>query len=123
VNEENDMASVNLADKEAETRAQLEEKKGELSTWCHTSYGEAFSAWVHICAVRMFVESVLRYGLPPKFLGALIQPVARHESRVRKALSEAVGSHGAQYWKAEDGGVESAGDMFPYVSFTLDIDS
>ena len=30
--------------------------------------GEVFSAWVHICAIRLFVESILRYGLPPSFL-------------------------------------------------------
>lgn len=27
---------------------------------------QAFSSWIHICAVRLFVESILRYGLPPQ---------------------------------------------------------
>jgi hypothetical protein len=25
---------------------------------------QAFSAWIHIAAVRIFVEAILRYGLP-----------------------------------------------------------
>eukprot|EP00983_Pelagomonas_calceolata_P100550 1158580-Pelagomonas_calceolata.AAC.21 len=28
---------------------------------------QAFSVWVHMCVVRLFVESILRYGLPPNF--------------------------------------------------------
>jgi V-type H+-transporting ATPase subunit C len=65
-----------------ELQRSLESKRGEVATWCRTSYGEAFSGWVHICAVRLFVESVLRYGLPPQFLGAIIQPGQRSETKV-----------------------------------------
>lgn len=28
---------------------------------------QVFSAWMHVCAIRLFTESILRYGLPPKF--------------------------------------------------------
>ncbi len=29
---------------------------------------QVFSSWMHICAIRIFTESILRYGLPPQFL-------------------------------------------------------
>lgn len=29
---------------------------------------QVFSSWMHFCAVRVFSESILRYGLPPSFL-------------------------------------------------------
>ena len=29
---------------------------------------QVFIAWMHFCAVRVFTESILRYGLPPNFL-------------------------------------------------------
>jgi len=29
---------------------------------------QVFSSWMHFCAVRVFAESILRYGLPPSFL-------------------------------------------------------
>ena len=32
------------------------------------SYLQVFSSWMHFCAVRIFAESILRYGLPPSFL-------------------------------------------------------
>ena len=47
-------------------RAEAEARRSALEQWCITSYGEAFSSWIHVCAVRLFVESILRYGLPPQ---------------------------------------------------------
>lgn len=32
--------------------------------WLKVNFGEAFIAWVHVKALRVFVESVLRYLLP-----------------------------------------------------------
>lgn len=34
---------------------------------CKANFGEVFAAWMHVKALRVFVESVLRYGLPPDF--------------------------------------------------------
>lgn len=34
---------------------------------------QAFSSWIHICAVRLFVESILRYGLPPQVRGGVAE--------------------------------------------------
>ena len=50
----------------ARVRTEVEQRRVSLEQWCITSYGEAFSSWIHVCAVRLFVESILRYGLPPK---------------------------------------------------------
>ncbi len=47
-------------------RTEAEQRRMALEQWCITSYGEAFSSWIHVCAVRLFVESILRYGLPPQ---------------------------------------------------------
>lgn len=113
----------NAEQRTLELEDQLAEKRAEVGAWCRTAFGEAFSSWIHICAVRLFVESVLRYGLPPKFLGALIEPEQRHEMRLRKGLAECVGLHGAHFYKTDDApGAVSDADMYPYVSFTLDVE-
>ena len=44
----------------------LEEK---LASWCRQNFAEAFIAWIHLKAIRLFVESVLRYGLPINIRG------------------------------------------------------
>lgn len=56
---------------------------------------QAFSAWIHICAVRLFVESILRYGLPPQFLSALMKPVVKTSVKLRKVLAMTFGGSSA----------------------------
>ena len=38
-----------------------------------TAWGEAVMAWVHVLALRVFVETVLRYGLPLSFTCGLVK--------------------------------------------------
>jgi len=35
--------------------------QGPLVRWLKVNFGEAFIAWIHVKALRVFVESVLRY--------------------------------------------------------------
>ena len=57
---------------------------------------QAFSAWIHVCAIRLFVESILRYGLPPCFLATLMKPVPKTVTKLRKALASTFASTGAR---------------------------
>jgi V-type H+-transporting ATPase subunit C len=52
-----------------------EEKKvwGEALRLGRTGYSEAAMVWVHVLALRVFVETVLRYGLPLDFVSGIIQ--------------------------------------------------
>ncbi|ODV58123.1 H(+)-transporting V1 sector ATPase subunit C [Ascoidea rubescens DSM 1968] len=47
--------------------------KAELIRLSKTSYQYILSAWFHIKSLRVFVESILRYGLPPNFNSFLIR--------------------------------------------------
>lgn len=38
-----------------------------------TAWGEAMMAWIHVLALRVFVETVLRYGLPLAFVCGIVQ--------------------------------------------------
>lgn len=55
-----------------------------------TNFGEIFSAWIHLKVLRVYVEAVLHYGLPPHFLALTLalKPAAgeRGERRLRAAL-------------------------------------
>jgi len=108
-------------------KREVEGKRTQLEQWSSTAYGEAFSAWIHICAIRLFTESILRYGLPPKFLGCLLKPNPKQTTKLRKLLGSMFGSNGTkQFYDNEASGNAGAGvgdtEMFPYVSFTISID-
>ncbi|KAK7380723.1 hypothetical protein VNO78_33239 [Psophocarpus tetragonolobus] len=103
-----------------------ESLRGSLLQWCYTSYGEVFSSWMHFCAVRVFTESILRYGLPPSFLACVLAPSVKAEKKVRSVLEGLSDSTNSAYWKTEDEGAVVAGlagdsDSHPYVSFTINL--
>ena len=56
-------------------KVQKEEKKlwGETLRLGRTYWGEAVMTFVHVLALRVFVETVLRYGLPLQFVCGLVQ--------------------------------------------------
>ncbi|XP_008775427.1 V-type proton ATPase subunit C-like [Phoenix dactylifera] len=102
-----------------------ENMRSSLLQWCYASYGEVFSAWMHFCAVRIFAESILRYGLPPAFLAAVLAPPAKSEKKVRSILEELGGNANSAFWKSEDevglAGIGGEAEAYPYVSFTINI--
>jgi len=62
--------------------------KNTLVTWCRTNFSEAFIAWAHLKTIRIFVESILRFGLPPNFDAILLEPTRKGESRLREMLNQ-----------------------------------
>ncbi|KAK7336144.1 hypothetical protein VNO77_16677 [Canavalia gladiata] len=104
-----------------------ESLRASLLQWCYTSYGEVFSSWMHFCAVRLFAESILRYGLPPSFLACVLAPSVKSEKKVRSILEGLSDSTNSAYWKTEDEvgggivGLAGDADAHPYVSFTINL--
>uniref|UniRef100_A0A672ZEC6 V-type proton ATPase subunit C n=1 Tax=Sphaeramia orbicularis TaxID=375764 RepID=A0A672ZEC6_9TELE len=62
--------------------------QGPLVRWLKVNFSEAFIAWIHIKALRVFVESVLRYGLPVNFQAMLLQPNKKTMKRLREVLND-----------------------------------
>ena len=63
-------------DEEKEMRkVEAEEKRvwGETLRLARTGYGEAVMALVHVFVLRVFVETVLRYGLPLDYTGVVVK--------------------------------------------------
>ncbi|XP_031807154.1 V-type proton ATPase subunit C 2 isoform X3 [Sarcophilus harrisii] len=109
----------------------LSEKKqqyGPLLRWLKVNFSEAFIAWIHLKALRVFVESVLRYGLPVNFQAVLLQPHKKATKRLREVLNS-VFKHLDEVAAASilDASVDIPGlqlnnqDYFPYVYFHIDL--
>ncbi|MFS7971386.1 putative ATPase, V1 complex, subunit C, vacuolar ATP synthase subunit C superfamily [Helianthus anomalus] len=75
------------------------------------------------CAVRLFAESILRYGLPPSFLSVVLSPSVKSEKKVRTILEGLCGNSNSTFWKTEDegsmAGLGGEADAHPYVYFIL----
>ncbi|XP_074086475.1 V-type proton ATPase subunit C 1-like [Macrotis lagotis] len=76
------------AEKEELARISTDKRKqfGPLIRWLRVNFSEAFVAWIHVKALRTFVESVLRYGLPVNFQAMLLQPNNKTMKKLREVL-------------------------------------
>lgn len=59
---------------------------GEALRLGRTGYSESAMIWIHVLALRVFVETVLRYGLPLDFVCGIIQTDAKSAKKVKANL-------------------------------------
>ncbi|EGD73788.1 hypothetical protein PTSG_05481 [Salpingoeca rosetta] len=117
-----------VAQQEADTTHlanEFKEKHARLMDWLQLSFDQCFTAWMHLKALRLFVESVLRYGLPPKFSFYAVSFKPDEEKRMRTALQRLYGhldKAGAEAGEVADVPGLFQGEYFPYVSFSVRLD-
>mmetsp|Transcript_62481 Transcript_62481/g.111037 ORF Transcript_62481/g.111037 Transcript_62481/m.111037 type:complete len:404 (+) Transcript_62481:83-1294(+) len=82
------------------------------------AWSDVMVAWMHIKAMRVFVESVLRFGMPPSFASFMLSPKGDSVPS-RKALADVLGKQvtGMGSAMAEGGGDDE--DFYPYVSLSF----
>ena len=94
-----------------------------LVRWCRTNFGEAFSAWIHLKALRVFVESVLRYGLPANFQAMVLNPLPKNEKKLRDTLNKLYAHLDRRGGASGGPDVEIPGfvsqEYYPYVYFKI----
>ncbi|KAL9188915.1 hypothetical protein ACHAXT_011405 [Thalassiosira profunda] len=83
-------------------QVEVDNTRSGLTRWCKTHYGEAFVAWMHIKVIRVFVESVLRYGLPVDFTAVLYKVTGGKEPQLVGALDKTFGENKGKEEDIED---------------------
>lgn len=83
-------------------QVEVDNMRSGLTRWCKTHYGEAFVAWMHIKVIRVFVESVLRYGLPVDFTAVLYKVTSGKEVMLVGALDKTFGEKKGKEEDIED---------------------
>lgn len=111
----------------AEKDLKLERSKRwrKLVHWCQASFSDAVRGWLHLKSIRLFVESVLRYGLPVNFDAYLLVVQPAKEKVCRVALGQLYqGISGANLIGSGDvSEMDFSGlgaDFFPYVYLNVD---
>ncbi|CAM4746210.1 unnamed protein product [Rotaria magnacalcarata] len=121
-------ALANEREKIRELETERQKIYANLVRWLKINFGEIFTASMHIKALRVFVESVLRFGLPVNFIAIVIQPTRKSTKRLRDALDQLFGyldqSDRSKQEEPMDipGVFSSQQEYYPYVYFKLDLD-
>lgn len=72
---------------------------------------------MHLAVIRLFVESILRYGLPPQFQAAVIKPLPKMDARLRAVLLATFGTGGSRTHRVGLGAeAEGKGMRTPFIS-------
>lgn len=107
-----------------ELEAMKKQEESRLAVWTDAVFSEAYINYVHLKAINVFVEAVLRFGLgssgEPEYVAYCIEPNPKQFSKVRSILGQLYddGSSGGD----DDGAVgmlEGRREYFPYVSETI----
>ncbi|KAM0731583.1 V-type proton ATPase subunit C [Formica fusca] len=114
------------------TKLVTDKKKqfGPLVRWLKVNFSECFCAWIHVKALRVFVESVLRYGLPVNFQAILLHPHKKCARRLRDVLNQLYAHLDSSATTAQHNqdNVDIPGlgfgqsDYFPYVYYKINVD-
>jgi V-type H+-transporting ATPase subunit C len=122
-------AAEDRADRERKVELSKKKKAAHtyLMRWCTTTYAEIFSSWIHIKAIRLYVEAVLRYGLPVSFTASLLEPQKGKDKALRSTLKQLYGKlagSNVNLTSADPNEVDLSGlgaDFYPYVYLPLNL--
>ncbi|XP_044539040.1 V-type proton ATPase subunit C 2-like [Gracilinanus agilis] len=95
--------------------------------WLKVNFGEVFIFWIHVKTLRVFIESVLKYGLPVNFNVVLLQPQKKSLKRLREILNLAFKHLDETAASIMDTSLDVPGfqlsnqDYFPYVYFNISL--
>jgi V-type H+-transporting ATPase subunit C len=102
--------------KEQESASATERKQwAEIANLSRTAYSDIVKAWAHIKAIRVYVESILRYGLPPNFITAIFEvPPSRTVDKAEKVLLDKFGYLGGHAFDKDKKGRVKNVDLSEY---------
>ena len=116
------------AGKDEITKLTADKKKqfGPLVRWLKVNFSECFMAWIHVKALRVFVESVLRYGLPINFQGMVLLPQKKTQKKLRDTLNQTYAhldsASGSGDLEMPAGLGFGQSEYYPYVYYKINID-
>lgn len=100
--------------------------KASLLRLCKTNFGEVFSAWLHVKIIRVFVDAVLRFGLPPDFQCMLVKAKPKMEKKALDTLLKHYASLGGSIGQESNDvpieelqGLSLEKEFYPFVNMEL----
>ncbi|TDL28740.1 ATPase, V1 complex, subunit C [Rickenella mellea] len=84
----------------------------ELLRLARTNFSESFQILVHLKVLRLFVESVLRYGLPANYVGVVIKPEPKSVNKTLSLLSNHFAYLAPRSNRTKGKGKSNEGDEF-----------
>ena len=86
---------------------------------CYFAFSELFIALMHLKVMRVFIDGVLRFGIPPKFYIGIVRPAKGQDKQALAKLSEAfLDKSMMEMYSTKDEGADVE-DFYPFVNVAL----
>lgn len=116
-----------LLNEQSKLEADTQRHQALLSRIYDIAHSDIFTCWIHLKAMRIFCESVLRFGLPIRFACFYLFPLNSTKSnQIHKILTDMLPQY-SNYAKSgkgdhsnKDAGIQDD-SYFPYVHFSLNV--
>lgn len=99
-----------------ELKADFAKKQATLLGLCKSVFSELFIALVHLKALRVYTESILRYSLPPQYFSVIVTPKDGKQKKILDGLVRRFlksGERPEMFASKEES--EDGEDFFPFV--------
>jgi V-type H+-transporting ATPase subunit C len=99
----------------------LQKLTGKMEKRCYYTFSELYMASMHLKVMRAYIDGVLRFGIPPRFIVTVVHIKSGYEKKMLNSLTDLFADpkmKGMYGTKEEIGDSE---DFFPFVSVAISI--
>ena len=93
----------------------LNKLTGKLEKRCYYTFSELYVALIHLKTMRSYIDGVLRFGIPPKFLLTVVNIKSGYEKKLLKGMTDLFvsGKERDMYGSKEE--IGDTEDFYPFV--------
>ncbi|KAK1444004.1 vacuolar ATP synthase subunit C [Babesia gibsoni] len=116
----------NILDERSKLEAESHRQEAFLSRIYRVAFSDIFTCWMHIKAMRVFCEAVLKFGLPVNFTCLSIWPTEKTCMSTLKLtldslLPKAGGGSSGKLSKVHDDDMEAEPEFDSFINFTFNV--
>lgn len=104
-----------------ELESKIKKLSKSLSTRCYLLFSELYIACLHLKVMRVYIDGVLRFGIPPMFVMSIIEPGKGYEKKVIDNLTKQFTEPGHEDMYGNKEKIGDTEDFFPFVIMYLSI--
>jgi V-type H+-transporting ATPase subunit C len=99
----------------------LNKLTGKLEKRCYYSFSELYVASIHLKVMRTYIDGVLRFGIPPKFLLTVVNAKSGYDKKVLKQLTDQFADPKMKDMYGTKEELGDSEDFFPFVYIPISI--
>jgi len=104
-----------------EIEAKLNKLTGKLEKRCYYTFSELFMASMHLKVMRAYIDGVLRFGIPPRFITTIVHAKPGYNKKLLSSLTDLYADSKTREMYGSKEEIGDTEDFFPFVYIPITI--